>query len=67
MFWIRYQARNGGGALVWQETALRAPTEVDYPEARLLKVQTTQDGAIVIQRPLRTRARVAGSGVATVS
>lgn len=53
MFWIRYTTRNEYGALVPTEVALRAPSEVDYPEARLANVKVTQDGAVVIARPLR--------------
>jgi hypothetical protein len=28
------------------------PTEVDYPEKRLMKTRTTKDGAVVVQRPM---------------
>lgn len=53
MFWIRYKSWVEG-AQVDTEISLRpSPTEIDYPEMRSYKLQVTQDGAIVIQRPLR--------------
>lgn len=49
-FWIRYKDANG----VYQEITLSpGPTAVEYPDARLFKMHSTQDGATVIQRPLR--------------
>jgi hypothetical protein len=54
MFWLRYQVRDGGGNLVTVETPLDpAPTDVEYPETRHIKQATTQDGATIVQRPLR--------------
>lgn len=54
MFWIRYKDRDGQGRLIDVEVPLfPAPTEVDYPEKRLYTTHTTQDGAVVVQRPLR--------------
>ena len=50
MFYIRYT--NGSGETVVKQL-MPSPTEVEYPETRLLKVHTTQDGATVVQRPLR--------------
>ena len=49
MFWIRYTDALGATT----ERALEpAPTAIDYPEASLYKVLPTQDGSIVVQRPL---------------
>jgi hypothetical protein len=54
MFWIRYKTKNAQGQLVDVERVLDPPpTEVDYPPARAFRAHTTQDGATVIQRPLR--------------
>jgi hypothetical protein len=53
MFYVRYQERGTGGALVEVEAPLLAPMDIEYPERRLHKVLTTNDGATVIQRPLR--------------
>lgn len=53
MFWIRYKEMVNS-VLTDKEIALvPAPTEIDYPEQRLFKAQVTQDGAVVVQRPLR--------------
>ena len=53
MFWIRYK-HYVEGVLTDTEVMLRpGPTEIDYPERRLYKAHTTQDGWIVVQRPLR--------------
>jgi hypothetical protein len=56
MFWIRYKATPAGA---YTEVPLMPdPTEVEYPEKRAMTVATTQDGATVVQRPLRdTRIR----------
>jgi len=54
MFWIRYKERNTQGQIVDVEITLHpGPTEIEYPERRLYKTHTTQDGATIIQRPLR--------------
>lgn len=51
MFYVRYKATSGGA---YTTIALNpAPTNVEYPDHRLYKAQNTQDGAVVIQRPLR--------------
>lgn len=50
MFWIRYD--NADGTPVEYALPLN-PTEVEYPDKRAMKVHTTQDGATVIQRPVR--------------
>lgn len=49
MFWIRYTDNSG----THEVSLTPGPTEGDYPEGDGSKVQTTQDGAIVIQRPMR--------------
>jgi hypothetical protein len=52
-FFVRYKDRVNG-ALVDVETSLSpAPTEVEYPDGRAQTVHVTQDGAVVVQRPLR--------------
>jgi hypothetical protein len=49
MFWLRYETAEGV-----LETALNpAPMFVEYPPRRLFKERVTQDGAVVVQRPLR--------------
>lgn len=54
MFWIRYETRDGSGNLSTVETQLALnPTDVDYPEFRNYKPLVTQDGAVIVQRPLR--------------
>ena len=50
MFWIRFTDALGNTT----ELALNpSPTDVDYPDASLLKTLTTQDGSVIVQRPLR--------------
>src|SRR5262245_24129655 len=49
MFSIRYE--NDAGNRVTAMLAI-APSDVDYPETRAFKALTSQDGRIVIQRPL---------------
>lgn len=54
MFWLRYTDRDEAGDLVTHEVALYpAPTGVEYPEQKNFKAFTTQDGAVVVQRPRR--------------
>ena len=51
MFQIRYKATQGGAYTTL--TLNPAPSAVEYPERRAQKVHATQDGGIVVQRPLR--------------
>jgi hypothetical protein len=51
MFQIRYSATEGGTFTTL--TMHPAPTEIDYPERRMMTLHPTQDGPPVIQRPLR--------------
>lgn len=53
MFWIRYKDWQDGVQVDVEMSLRPGPTEIDYPEMRTYKLQVTQDGAIVIQRPLR--------------
>lgn len=50
-FQVRYKDTEGGAYTTL--TLAPGPTEVDYPPRRDFKVQATQDGAHVVQRPLR--------------
>jgi hypothetical protein len=51
MIWISTKATPNGAIA---ETSLTlAPMDVDYPDRRDMTVRTSQDGAVVIQRPLR--------------
>jgi hypothetical protein len=55
-YWIRYKDTAGGAYTTI--TLSPGPTEVEYPERRAMETKATQDGATVIQRPLRdTRPR----------
>lgn len=51
MYQIRYKATSNGAYTTL--TLFPGPTEVEYPERRSFKMQMTQDGAPVVQRPLR--------------
>jgi hypothetical protein len=53
MFKIRFLEWEDGEGVTKEITLDPPPTEVDYPEAQLYKVRTTQDGAVVVQRPRR--------------
>jgi hypothetical protein len=50
MFALRYQDVAGIYTTVYLQPN---PTDISYPDARLYKAHSTQDGAIVVQRPLR--------------
>lgn len=50
MFQVRYVDALGDTQTL---TLLPGPTEVEYPEKRNMATRPTQDGAVVIQRPLR--------------
>lgn len=55
-FWIRFKDTEFGAYTTL--TLFPGPTEVEYPERRAMKTTGTQDGATVVQRPLRdTRPR----------
>lgn len=51
MFWVRFKDSPNGAYTTVALTP--GPTSVDYPPKRAFTVMTTQDGASVIQRPLR--------------
>lgn len=51
MFFVRYQNTSGGAFTTL--SLMPGPTDVEYPDARLYKPVNTQDGAVVVQRPLR--------------
>lgn len=51
MFQIRYRAAEADPYTTL--VLAPGPTEVDYPERRLMKVRSTPDGAHVVQRPAR--------------
>jgi hypothetical protein len=52
-FWIKYTARDGNGILqTYEQVLFPRPTEIDYPETRLYTSKTTEDGAVVVQRPM---------------
>jgi hypothetical protein len=54
MFWLRYSTRNGSGDLATVEAPLALnPTDIDYPDFRNYKQTVTQDGGVIVQRPLR--------------
>lgn len=51
LMWIRYKDTEAGA---YTEVEVRPrPTAVDYPDRRSYKIQPTEDGANVVQRPLR--------------
>lgn len=47
MFWIKYTDTLGNTV---ERSLDPAPTEIDYPETRLFKTITTQDGHVIVQR-----------------
>jgi hypothetical protein len=51
MFFVRYKDAVNGAYITM--SLMPGPTDVSYPDARLYKPHSTQDGAIVVQRPLR--------------
>jgi hypothetical protein len=55
-FWVRYKATVGGAYTTM--TLFPGPSEIDYPERRIMTVLEPADGGPVIQRPIRdTRTR----------
>jgi len=50
MFWIRYQERDGR---IVELPLNPAPSAIEYPDKRSQKVLTSQDGAVIVQRPMR--------------
>lgn len=51
-FLLRYRTDTAGAVWSDVQTLSPNPTEVEYPETRELNVRTTQDSAVIIQRPL---------------
>lgn len=50
MFWIRYTDASSN---VIEKALTPGPTDVEYPERRAMNTMASQDGTVVVQRPLR--------------